>query len=413
MGAGFGGLAVVQHLRRAPAAVTLVDRHNFHLFTPLLYEVGTALLDPSEIAYPIRGLLRRSRNADFRLAKVIGVDLTARRADTTEGPLFYDYLVLSAGSANNFFGMRGAADRCFALKDLGEALALRNQVLQCFEEAAWTEDEARRRTLMSFVVIGGGPSGVEFAGALTELVHLVLRKDFPRLDLDEVRVHLLEAAPHLLGAFAPTLRESAAARLRRIGVDVRLGTAVDGIEEAVVRLADGTSLEAATVVWTAGVQAAPLAAALGVPTGRAGRVPVLDTLQLEGHPEVYVIGDMALVMAGDQPLPQLAGVAQQQGKAVAANLRRQIGGEVAVPFSYFDRGTMATIGRNAAVVDIRGLRLKGFIGWITWLLVHLLLLVSFRNRLLVMASWAYDYFFYDRPVRLLLRADRETREQRQ
>ena len=410
VGAGFGGLSAIQHLRRAPVSLTVVDRNNFHLFTPLLYEVGTALLDPSEIACPVRGLLHRHRNADFRMGTVRRVDLDARRVVTDEGEVFYDYLVLSAGSVSNFFGMTSAEQRCFALKDLGEALALRNHVLRRFEEAAWTTDAERRRRLMSFAVIGGGPSGVEFAGALSELIHLVLRKDYPDLRLEDVGIRLVEAAPHVLGAFSEPLRESAEARLRKMGVEVLLNTAVESVETDAVKLKDGRAIPAATVVWTAGVQAAPLAGNLGVAPGHGGRVPVQPTLQLDGHPEVYVIGDMALALSDGLPLPQLASVAQQQGKRAARNVERQLRGLEPEPFRYFDRGTMATIGRNAAVADIRGIRLRGFLGWVTWLLVHLVLLISFRNRVLVMMSWAYDYFFYDRPVRLVVRADREPRD---
>jgi len=410
VGAGFGGLSAIQHLRRASVSLTVVDRNNFHLFTPLLYEVGTALLDPSEVAYPVRGLLHRHRNADFLMGTVRRVDLEGRRVVTDEGEIPYDYLVLSAGSVNNFFRMASAEQRCFALKDLGEALALRNHILQRFEEAAWTTDAKRRRALMSFAVIGGGPSGVEFAGALTELIHLVLRKDFPDLELEDVRIRLVEAAPHVLGAFAEPLRRSAEGRLRKMGVEVLLDAAVESVEEDAVRLKDGRAIPAGTVVWTAGVQAAPLAGHLGVAPGRVGRVPVQETLQLEGHPEVYVIGDMALAVSDGRPLPQLAGVAQQEGKRAARNIERQLRGLEPEPFRYFDRGTMATIGRNAAVVDIRGIRLRGFLGWVTWLMVHLVLLISFRNRVLVLLSWAYDYFFYDRPVRLIVRADREPRD---
>lgn len=339
------------------------------------------------------------------MATVRGVDLGGHRVVTDEGEVRYDYLVLSAGSVDNFFGIASAKHRCFTLKDLDGALALRNHVLRRFEEAAWTTDAERRRSLMSFAVIGGGPSGVEFTGALSELIHLVLRKDFPRLDLEDVRVQVVEAAPHLLGAFAEPLRRSAETRLRKMGVQVLLDAAVEGVEDDAVRLKDGRTIPAGTVVWTAGVRAAPLADQLGVACEGGGRVPVQETLQLHGHPEVYVIGDMALTVSDGNPLPQLAGVAQQEGACAARNIKRQLRGLQPELFRYFDKGTMATIGRNAAVVDIRGIRITGFLGWVTWLLVHLLLLVSFRNRLLVLLSWAYDYFFYDRPVRLIVRAD--------
>ena len=407
IGAGFGGLNAARRLRRAPVDVTLVDRHNYHLFTPLLYEVASALLDPSEIAYPVRGVLHGARNVDFKVARVEHIDLDQRRVRTSEGDIEYDYLVLAAGSVNNFFGNRSAEANGFALKDLGEALAIRNQILQCFEAAAWTSDPEARRRLLSFVIIGGGPSGVELAGAFHELIHLVLRKDFPRLDLDEVRVTLVEAVDYVLGAFPPNLRQSAARTLEHKGIELVFGEPVEEVANDQVRLAGGRVIPAATVIWTAGIRASELAAETGAELQRGARVRVDEFLRLPGHDGVFVIGDMAESMHDGKPLPQLAGVALQQGKAVAAIIVAEVRGHRPKPFHYFDRGTMATIGRNAAVVDIRGVTLKGFIGWVTWLAVHLVLLITFRSRILVLINWAYDYLFYDRPVRLIVRADRE------
>jgi NADH dehydrogenase len=391
--------------------VVLVDQHNFHLFTPLLYEVGTALLDSSEIAYPVRGIFHRVPNVDFKVGRVVGIDLGARRVRTDEGELAYDYLVVAAGSVNNFFGNASAERNSFALKDMGEALALRNRILARFEEASWTEDPDRRRRLLSFVVVGAGPTGVEFAGALSELIHLVLRKDYPRLQLSEVEIRMVEAVDHILGAFEAGLQEWAVARLQRMGVTVMLGSAVEEIGEEEVRLTDGSVIPAATVVWTAGVKASGLGRQLGVELGRGGRVPVTPSLQLEGHPEVFVIGDMAHAVDADgNPLPQLAAVAVQQGKAVARGLKALAAGRTVAAFRYRDKGILATIGRNAAVVQVGRLRVHGFVGWVTWLTVHLVLLISFRSRILVLINWAYDYFFYDRPVRLILEAARSPRE---
>lgn len=391
--------------------MVLVDQHNFHLFTPLLYEVGTALLDSSEIAYPVRGIFHRVPNVDFKVGRVVGIDLGARRVRTDEGELAYDYLVVAAGSVNNFFGNASAERNSFALKDMGEALALRNRILARFEEASWTEDPDRRRRLLSFVVVGAGPTGVEFAGALSELIHLVLRKDYPRLQLSEVEIRMVEAVDHILGAFAAGLQEWAVARLQRMGVTVMLGSAVEEIGEEEVRLTDGSVIPAATVVWTAGVKASGLGRQLGVELGRGGRVPVTPSMQLEGHPEVFVIGDMAHAVDADgNPLPQLAAVAVQQGKAVARGLKALAAGRPVAAFRYRDKGILATIGRNAAVVQVGRLRVHGFVGWVTWLTVHLVLLISFRSRILVLINWAYDYFFYDRPVRLILEAARSRRE---
>ncbi|HEV3233265.1 MAG TPA: NAD(P)/FAD-dependent oxidoreductase [Candidatus Dormibacteraeota bacterium] len=407
IGAGFGGLNAARRLRRAPVDVTLLDRHNYHLFTPLLYEVATALLDPSEIAYPVRGVLHGASNVDFRVGAVERIDLDRKCVHTAEGEVEFDQLILAAGSVNNFFGNHSAEEKAFALKDLGESLAIRNQVLEAFEEAAWTQDPERRRRLLSFVIIGGGPSGVELAGAFHELIYLVLRKDYPRLDLAEVRVTLVEAVDHVLGAFPPSLRDTAARTLRRKRIELVFNAPVEEVADEEVRLRDGRVIPAATVIWTAGIQASSLSAQTGVELGRGGRVRVDEFLRLPGRRDVFVIGDMAESMHAGKPLPQLAGVALQQGKAVARIIAAEARGRQPKPFHYFDRGTMATIGRNAAVVDIRGLTLRGFVGWVTWLLVHLVLLVTFRSRVLVLINWAYDYFFYDRPVRLIVRADRE------
>lgn len=409
IGAGFGGLAVVRGLRRVDVDVVLLDRHNYHLFTPLLYEVGTALLDPSEIAYPLRGILRSVRNLDLRVATVTGIDLEGQHILTEAGDISYDLLVVAAGSVNNFFGNHGAELNSFALKDLGEALAMRNAILARFEQAWLAEDPEERRRLTTFVVIGGGPTGVEFAGALHELVYLVLRRDFPGLDINQVQIRLVEAAPHVLGAFSPSLRAYAARALQRKGVEVVLDAPVAAIREGEVELRDGRTIPAGLVIWAAGVKPSPLTAMLGVDLTRTGRVPVEPTLQLPGHPEVFVIGDVAEVLHEGKALPPLAGVALQEGRAVARNIVALTQGRTPRPFRYFDRGTMATLGRNQAVVDIRGLRLRGFIGWVTWLTVHLVLLITFRSRILVLISWAYDYFFYDRPVRLIVRAEREPR----
>ena len=411
IGAGFGGLSVARALRRTDLDVVLVDQHNYHLFTPLLYEVGTALLDSSEIAYPVRGIFHHVPNVDFKVGRVVGIDTDHRRVRTDQGELAYDYLVVAAGSVSNFFGNVSAERNAYALKDMGEALALRNQILARFEEASWTQDPDRRRRLLSFVVVGGGPTGVEFAGALSELIHLVLRKDYPRLELNEVEIRMVEAIDHILAAFEPGLQEWAVARLERMGVRVMLRSAVEEIGEDEVRFQDGTVIPAATVVWTAGVKASGLGRQLGVELGRGGRVPVTSTLQLEGHPEVFVIGDLAHALDPEgNPLPQLAAVAVQQGRAAARGIKALASGKPVAPFRYRDKGILATIGRNAAVVQLGRLRFHGFAGWVTWLTVHLILLISFRSRVLVLINWAYDYFFYDRPVRLILGAARSPRD---
>jgi len=404
VGAGFGGLAAARALGDVPVDVVLVDQHNYHLFQPLLYQVATALLDPSEIAYPVRAAVRRRRNVDVRLARVTGLDLAGRVLLTSAGELTYDHLVLAAGAVNNFFGIRSAEENAHGLKSLGEALAVRNHLLSCFERAAWTEDPAARRRLLTVALVGGGATGVELAGACSELVHLVLRKDFPHLDLDEVEILLVEAGGTLLGNFAPSLQRAAIRTLERKRVRLLFDAQVASVDERGLHLRDGRTLEAATVVWTAGVRASPVAAWLGLPTDSQGRVEVGPTLQLPGHPEVFVIGDMARVAGrGGAPLPQLAPVAMQEAKHVARTIAGGLRGEPPRPFRYFDKGTMATIGRNAGVAQIGPVRLGGFLGWVTWLFVHLILLVGFRSRLVALLNWAWDYVAYDRPVRLIAR----------
>jgi len=401
VGAGFGGLSAVRGLRRAPVDTLVVDRHNYHLFTPLLYQVASALLDPSEIARPARALLRRIGNADLRVARVEGVDLEARRLHTSAAPVEYDYLVLAAGSVDNFFGIEGVEERGFSLKDLGGALALRNRVLRQFERAMWTDDANQRRRLLSFAIVGGGPTGVEFAGALSELIALVLRKDFPNLDIGAVRIALVEAGDGLLAAFAPRLRRAAQRALERKGVEVRVRTSVTRADETGLLLADGTHVEAGTVIWTAGVYGADLAGAVVARPASARRVAVGPTLQLAEHPEVFVIGDLAEVQQDGAPLPMLIPVAMQEGEHVARSIAAMTAGQALQPFRYHDPGIMATIGRNSGVAQVGPFKLSGFIGWCAWLGLHLIKIIGFRNRLIVLINWGWEYFRYDRPVRLI------------
>jgi len=401
IGAGFGGLAATRALRRAPVDVTLVDQHNYHLFQPLLYQVASSLLDPSEIAHPVRASIRRCRNAHFRLARVESIDLEGRRVATGTGSVDYDYLIVAAGAVTNFFGNSSAADRAFGLKGLGEALALRNHLLQTFERAAWTDDVAERRRLHTITLVGGGATGVELAGAFSELIHLVLRKDFPDLDLSTVRIVLLEGTQTVLSAFRPRLQRAAVRTLERKGIELRWNATVEEVRDDAVILAGGEIIPAGTVVWTAGVRGSDLGASLGAPLSRQGRVPVEPTLQLRGHPEVFVIGDLAEARLGTDPLPMLAPVAIQQGRHVAQTIAGLVQGEMPRPFRYVDKGTMATIGRNSGIAQIGPLSFTGVLGWVVWLTVHLILLVGFRSKLVALVNWGWDYFFYDRPVRLI------------
>jgi len=401
VGAGFGGLRAARALRRAPVEVVLVDRHNYHLFQPLLYQVATAGLEPEQIARPVRAILRRQTHEDFRLAEVTGLDLGRRELATDSGPVRYDYLVLAVGGETNFFGLDSVRRHAFALKDLPDALGIRHHVLRSFEQAVLEPDADRRRALLTFVVVGGGPTGVEMAGALSELIRLVLVRDYPRLDIKDVRVLLLEAADRLLGGFPPRLSEAAARTLRRKTVEVRCGAAVADYDGATVRLRGGEMIPARTLIWAAGAAAVSLTGRLGLPMGRQGRVAVEPTLQVRGHPEVFVIGDAAYLEHDGQPLPMMAPVAIQQAETAAGNIARLTRGEAPRAFRYRNPGTLATIGRNAAVAHIRGVAFTGFPAWVVWLVVHLIQIIGFRNKLFVLLNWAWDYFFYERASRLI------------
>ncbi|TMF45344.1 MAG: NAD(P)/FAD-dependent oxidoreductase [Chloroflexi bacterium] len=338
-GAGFAGLTCARGLRHAPVDVLLVDRNNYHLFTPLLYQVASALLDPGEIARPVRELIRPLGNVEFRQAEVTGVDLAHRVLKTDRGELPYDYLVLATGSQSDFFGNASLARHAFGLKLLDEGLALRNRVLSRVEATQWITDPVQRRSMLTFAIVGGGPTGVELAGALSELIRHVLKKDYPNLDLSEVRVILLEAADSVLGTFTPSLREAARRSLEKKGVEVRLNAKVAEVTDDSIRLAGGEAINAATVVWTAGVRASDVGALLGVERGRQMRVVVLPTLQVPGHPVVFVIGDLAGAVVDGAPLPMLIPVAMQEGRRVAATIgdMARNGGASAFVYKDYDR----------------------------------------------------------------------------
>ena len=403
-GAGFGGLTCARALKRAPVDILLVDRNNYHLFTPLLYQVASALLDPGEIARPVRQLIRPLHNADFRQASITGVDFDGRRLLTDRGDIPYDYLVLATGAQTDYFGNVSMARYAMGLKDLDEGLAIRNRVLEQFEASRWTDDPERRRMLLTFAVVGGGPTGVEMAGAVSELIRLVLRKDYRDLDINEVRVVLMEAAPYVLAAFAPSLRQAALRSLRRKGIEVMLGAKVESVTESALRPEGGEEIAASTVIWTAGVRASAVGQSTGVQLARQARIRVDPTLQIPGHPVVFVIGDLAGASDGRALLPMLIPVAMQAGRHVAASIADMVEAGGARAFRYKDPGIMATIGRNSAVAQLGWVHLSGFPGWVFWLVVHLVNVVSFRSRVIVLVNWAWDYLFYDRPVRLIVRA---------
>ena len=401
VGGGFGGLRAARALRRAPVQVVLVDRNNYHLFQPLLYQVATAGLEPEEIARPARAILRRQHNFDFRMVDVTRVDLAAKRLETTGGPVAYDFLVLAYGGETNFFGLESMRIHGLGLKGIPDAIEIRNRVLTCFEQAMLESDPEQRRALLTFIVVGGGPTGVEMAGALSELIRLVLVKDYPRLNIKDVRILLLEATDRLLATMPERLREAAAKTLWRKYVEVRFGATVADYDGRQIRLKSGEVIPARTVIWAAGVHAASLHTTLGLAPGRQGRIAVAPTLQVSGHPEVFIIGDAAYLEQDGAPLPMLAPVAIQMGESVARNITRHVRGQPLVPFRYRDQGTLATIGRNAAVAHVFGLKLSGFPAWVMWLVVHIIQLIGFRNKIFVLINWAWDYFFYERAARLI------------
>ena len=401
VGAGFGGLRAARALRKTPVDVVLVDRHNYHLFQPLLYQVATAGLEPEQIARPVRAILRRQSNTEFRMTEVTGLDPSGKRIVTTDGPIAYDYLILAVGGETNFFGLESVPRHGFGLKDIPEAIRIRNHVLHAFERAMLEADPERRRAELTFVVVGGGPTGVEMAGALSELIRLVLVKDYPRLNVKDVRVLLLEATDRLLAAMPPRLREAAAETLWRKHVEVRFGATVADYDGARVSLKSGEVIPASTLIWAAGVKAVSLTGRLGLPTAQQGRVAVDPTLEVPGHPGIYVIGDAAYLEVAGAPLPMMAPVAIQMAETTAENIRRRIAGQPPVQFRYRDPGSLATIGRNAAVAYIRGIGFKGFPAWVVWLVVHIIQLIGFRNKLFVLLNWAWDYFFYERAARLI------------
>ena len=401
VGAGFGGLRAARALRHAPVQVMLIDQHNYHLFQPLLYQVATAGLSPSDIAKPVREILRGQRNLEFRMAEVRGADLAARRLDLSTGPVSYDYLILAVGGETNYFGLEGVARRAFGLKDIDEAVRLRNHILCRFEQAAAETEAEKRRADLTFVVVGGGPTGVECAGALSELIRLVLVKDYAGLNFTDARVVLLEATDRLLAAMPEPLRAATAETLWRKHVEVRFGATVADFDGERVSLKGGEIIPTHTVIWGAGVRAGHLLDSLGLTQASLRRVRVEPTLQAPGHPEVFVIGDAAYLEENGQPLPMVAQVAMQQGVLAAHNLQHMLAGQPLGSFHYRDLGTMATIGRNDAVAIIGRLKFRGFIAWVMWLTVHIIELIGFRNRLLVLVNWAWDYLFYERAVRLI------------
>ena len=410
VGGGFGGLAAAKALKGAPVRVTLVDRANHHLFQPLLYQVATAALSAADIAAPIRAILRNQRNAAVLLGEVIRVDLANRAVilapdpetgETADDRLPYDYLILAPGALTTYFGHGAWVKDAPGLKSLDDAIEIRRRVFLAFEAAEREHDFVTRQRLLTFVVVGGGPTGVELAGALAEIAHEALDREFRAINPDDATIYLLDAGPRILPTFPERLSRKAAKDLENLGVNIHSRAAVTGIEHHAVHLGD-ERIDAATVIWAAGVTASPLGTCLGVPLEKGNRVPVEPDLTLREHPDVFVIGDLAALK--DQHgnlLPGLAPVATQQGETAAANILSTICGKSRAAFHYRDRGNMATIGRNRAVAVVYGIKTSGFIAWLAWVFIHILSLISYRNRFAVMAQWTYAYFTHRRPARLI------------
>lgn len=402
VGAGFGGLWTAKALAQKAVDVTLIDRNNYHTFFPLLYQVAAAELVPTDIAHPVRSIFRDAPNVSVRLADVERIDLDGRTVHTDRGALSYDILVVAIGSEPAFFGVPGAEEHAFPLRWMSDAIPLRHHVLTRFE-AAVTADRDDRRRLLTFAVVGGGPTGVEYAGALSELVFGPLARDFPTIPTEDVRVVLLEGADRLLAGMRDGLGRYAVERLGRRGVEVRFGAQVEEVGPRHVLLPDGERLDTETVVWTAGVRGDPRVAEWGLSVGRAGRVVVEADLSLADRPEVFVVGDLAYREDADgEPLPQVAQVAIQGGRRVGGNILLRTQGRETEPFEYKDLGMLAVIGRNAAVAQIFGRAFRGWLAWLLWLAIHIGWLIGFRNRALVLVNWGWNYLFFRRAVRLIL-----------
>lgn len=407
LGAGFGGLSFCQAFASPAAQVTLVDRQNHHLFQPLLYQVATGGLSAPEIAQPVRSILRNQPNVTVLLRSVTGFDLARRQVLLEDGRLPYDYLVLALGSVTSYFGHPEWERFAPGLKSLDEALRIRRRILMAFEQAENAETAAAKQRLMTIVVVGGGPTGVELAGAFAELARRVLKRDFRRIDPRQARIILVEAGPRLLPQFSARLSGKAQAQLAALGVEVRLGDAVETIGDGLLSLAGGTRIESANIIWAAGVSAHPLTRQLGVELDRSGRVRAQPDLSLPGHPEAFAVGDLALVLGKKgQPVPGVSPAAMQMARHVARIIAAELraGGQATGPrpaFRYWNRGVMATIGRSAAVAQIGRLEFSGWPAWAAWLFVHLIFLIGFRNKAAVLLQWTYSYFTYSLGARII------------
>jgi len=401
IGAGFAGLETARGLANASVRITLIDKNNHHLFQPLLYQVAIAGLLPSQIAQPVRTIFRKQKNLTFQMGEVSAINFDEKYVKLDGSVIAYDYLVIAVGGRTNFFGFDAIEKDGFQLKDLETAVKTRNHLLGMFEQASHEADAGKRKALLTFVIVGGGPTGVETAGALAELISHVMVKDYPRLMLSDAHVILLEAGTSLISSYPDELRKATSRLLKQKNVDVRLNTKLENYNGQQVTLADGSHIDTQTLIWTAGVKATEVVEELSVEKASAGRIRVLPTLQLPQHPETFVIGDAAFLEENGQPLPMISTVAIQQGVITAKNIRRMMDNRALESFHYKDPGLLATIGRNAAVAHIFGISFSGFIAWVIWVFLHIYRIIGFRNRIIIMFNWAWDYLFYDNQVRLI------------
>jgi NADH:ubiquinone reductase (H+-translocating) len=401
VGAGFGGLKAAKALRHANARVVVIDRQNHHLFQPLLYWVATAGLSPADISSPIRSILRKQKNTEVLMAEVTGVDLLQQRVLMGEHTVPYDYLVLATGAHDNYFGHPEWEQYAPGLKSIVDATSIRRKILLAFEAAEIETDAQKIKSLLTFVLVGAGPTGVEMSGAIAELAHKALSSDFRHIDTKSSRIILVEAAPRILATFPESLARKSKRKLERMGVEVREGVAVEQVDAPGV-VVGGERIDAHTVIWSAGVAASPAGKWLGAEVDRAGRVKVERDLSLTDHPNVFVIGDTASVTQSGKPLPGVAPVAMQAGTYVASVIAQRIAGkEQQRPFRYFNKGNLATVGRSYALVNLGKLNMTGFLAWLTWLVVHIFYLIGFRNRVVALFQWAWTYLTYARGARLI------------
>jgi NADH:ubiquinone reductase (H+-translocating) len=401
VGAGFGGLRAARALRNSPVQVTVIDRQNHHLFQPLLYWVATAGLSPADICSPIRGILRNQKNVEVFMDEVTGVDMQEQRVLMGDRTVPYDYMVLATGAHDNYFGHPEWEHHAPGLKTIVDAISIRRKILLAFEAAEIETDPEKVKALLTFVLIGAGPTGVEMAGAISELAHKALASDFRHIDTRMTRIILIEAGPRILPAFPETLSQKTQEKLISMGVEIRAGTPVTDMDEHGV-VVDSERINASTIIWGAGVSASSAGKWLGTEVDRAGRVKVSNDLSIPGHPNVFVIGDTASFIQNGKPLPGVAQVAMQGGNYVASVISHRVNGkELNKPFYYRDKGNLATVGRSFAIIDIGNIRLTGFFAWLMWLAVHIYFLVGFRNRLVAIFQWAWTYFTYARGARLI------------